>query len=253
MLCKNCAETLNEWDKFCPNCGMRTDEDEGIEDFSEREQPGEEAFEDDFDDLNKRSPEGFYENISAVVNEKLDGLLHWSAEGTPSSFWILFAATVIISIVFSEIGVFLHLGDSFNKSSVAFGGFIGAILGVIISYLIEKFMLWYISGRIDFPYGRDENMKDERNSFLMIATAIKCILAWITQFVPLRIGWIVFLFLAPVCSTSVFYRYFRGDELKQYVKRYLIITIIVAVVLGILLFVLMVMGISALANLIGSR
>lgn len=257
MICKSCGEFLSENENFCPNCGAKVEEEQVVasEEIQEtdswvtvpktgEEEKGKEfGFEESIvgsahtyeeegtyeeessyyeSDTKHTIDMSFFEQIVSSLNEKLDPLIR-TAVNTHNSFAIMFVIAALVGGVTSTIS---------NKEMPGslLGSIIGGLIGTIIAFLIQSFVIKYISRRESFTYGYADETKSERNIliilYLVLSNAVGFILAIIGLNKIVLLSLILGVLANIIILTALFYKYFRGDQMKRFAKSYFIFNLI---------------------------
>lgn len=278
MICKSCGEFLNEGENFCPNCGIKV-EDEVIisseeeviskaEDYFKGEdssvdyddlaasseatnEGGDQTFEEGYSayskDSGKTIDSSWYYNLGESFNNLIDPIIR-TFVNMNNGFWIILLATAIINSIGAIFG-----GAIFGE---IFGGGIGggivlftiivAFIGAGIGYFVQKVIINYVSKSIGFAYGVSDSHEEERNVLIALGLAFTSIANAILNAIRIGtiplLGWIIVGLVNTFIMASMFYKYFTGDEFKRFSIKYVVVNIIIAVVIGIFsaLFLLMI-------------
>lgn len=250
MLCKKCGETLQAEEKFCPNCGEKNEIDEQTvtqgaggnssgsyesandsrreESVASPQEQKESNFNSAYRTNEQRSSGGlgaFVHQASDKINSLMDPVIR-TFVNMKQGIWAVWG----IAVLFSAITAQLKIPGSL------IGKILFSMIGVSIVFGIELLLVQFISRSINFEYGYNKNTASERNLLIMISIAVIEFLSMIAVVLRLNrlnlglVGAILVAVFFALILESMFYRYFKGDQAVEFVKKYLIVQIIFAII-----------------------
>lgn len=258
MLCKKCGETLQQGEKFCPNCGAKYEVDDSSNSTSgvntassgayqtqgnpQREESASSSQEHRESDFNSayranqsKSTGGFldvFHRFSEQLNNWMDPVIRTFVNMKNGNL-----AMWGIAVLFSAIGSQVSIPGSF------FGKIILSMIAVSIVFVVEIILVQFVSRSVGFEYGFSKTTASERNLLILVAIAIMNLLSMIVLILRLDrlhlglLGAILSGILSAFILESMFYQYFQGNQAFEFIKKYLIVQIILAIIRFILITV----------------